>query len=355
MMTRLVGIDVARALALFGMIIVNFKLVMGVKEDDSALYFITSLLEGRASALFVILAGVGLGFMANSSEQRQRISFVRWQICKRAIALFLIGLAYSPIWPADILRFYGLYFLIAACVITFSNRALLWICAGLVINFVLLLSLFNYDQGWNWDSLVYKDMWSAQGMFRHLFFNGFHPVFPWAAFLVFGIWLARQPLLEKSFQYAVCKWALMIFVVTETTLWLLRNWLVPDVVNNEVGELGVLLSSQMMPPLPTYMVSASCSAALVLIACIWIAQKWYQNSVLKRLAQVGKLSLTFYVAHVLIGMGILEELNMLGGQTTETALFCAAIFCLMAILVSAIWLAKYKAGPLETVFRVLTR
>ncbi|WP_105169954.1 DUF418 domain-containing protein [Pseudoalteromonas sp. T1lg23B] len=354
-MTRLVGIDVARALALFGMVIVNFKLVMGVKENDSQLYYMASLLEGRASALFVILAGLGLGLMANNAEPVQRMLLVRWQICKRALALFLIGLAYTPIWPADILHFYGLYFLLAAAVITFSNRALLWLCVGLNMSFLLLLGLFNYEQGWNWDTLTYTDMWSWQGMFRHLFFNGFHPIFPWSAFLIFGIWLARQPLFDQSFQFRVCKWALLILVTTETTLWLFRRWLTLDVPNHEASELGVLLSSQMMPPLPTYMVSASCSATIVLIACIWIAQKYHQHGVIKHLAQVGKLSLTFYVAHVLIGMGTLEALNMLGGQTIETALWCATVFCLVAILLSAMWLAKFKSGPLETIFRLITR
>ncbi|MCF6437134.1 DUF418 domain-containing protein [Pseudoalteromonas sp. MMG022] len=351
-MTRLVGIDVARALALFGMVIVNFKLVMGVQEGDSALYYITSLIEGRASALFVILAGVGLSFMATHDAQTRRLPLVRWQIFKRAIVLFAIGLAYTPIWPADILHFYGLYFVVAACVITFSNRSLLWVCAGLIVGFVLLLSLLNYEQGWHWDTLVYKDMWSWQGMFRHLFFNGFHPVLPWAAFLVFGIWLARQPLLDKSFQHAACKRALTILILMETTLWLLRSWLELD---NTDKDLGVLLSSQMMPPLPTYMVSASCSATLVLIGCIWIAQRWHEYCVFKYLAQVGRLSLTFYVAHVLIGMGTLEALNMLGGQTIETAILCAAIFCLAAVLVSALWLAKFRSGPLEALFRVITK
>ena len=58
---RLSGIDLARSLALFAMIMVNFRLAMGVTTSSSqTLLSIFEALQGRAAACFVILAGIGL-------------------------------------------------------------------------------------------------------------------------------------------------------------------------------------------------------------------------------------------------------------------------------------------------------
>ena len=49
---RLIGYDVARALAFFGMVLVNFKIVMGASGAGPAwLVDAAGLLEGRAAAV----------------------------------------------------------------------------------------------------------------------------------------------------------------------------------------------------------------------------------------------------------------------------------------------------------------
>ena len=56
MKQRLVGYDLARAIAIFGMVIVNFKIVMHAAEDTQAGWIkLFNSIDGRASALFVIL------------------------------------------------------------------------------------------------------------------------------------------------------------------------------------------------------------------------------------------------------------------------------------------------------------
>ena len=60
MQERITGFDFARALALLGMILVNFKMAMNAETGSNILLSFTTLLQGRASALFVILAGIGV-------------------------------------------------------------------------------------------------------------------------------------------------------------------------------------------------------------------------------------------------------------------------------------------------------
>ena len=55
MKNRIIGIDVARALAVIGMIIVNFKVVLG-ENGLSWVKLSASAFDGKAAATFVVLA-----------------------------------------------------------------------------------------------------------------------------------------------------------------------------------------------------------------------------------------------------------------------------------------------------------
>jgi len=58
---RLHGVDLARYLALAGMVLVNFRLAMAVPAEGAGwLAGVFHFLEGKASATFVTLAGLGL-------------------------------------------------------------------------------------------------------------------------------------------------------------------------------------------------------------------------------------------------------------------------------------------------------
>src|SRR4051812_23454257 len=58
---RILGYDLARALAICGMILVHFGLVMGGEKPSSGWAgIVLRCLDGRPAALFVILAGVGI-------------------------------------------------------------------------------------------------------------------------------------------------------------------------------------------------------------------------------------------------------------------------------------------------------
>src|SRR4051794_24517828 len=58
---RVVGFDVARALAILGMVVVHFSLVMAADRSGPGwLSVAVGFLDGRAAAVFVVLAGVGI-------------------------------------------------------------------------------------------------------------------------------------------------------------------------------------------------------------------------------------------------------------------------------------------------------
>lgn len=128
---RIIGIDVARALALFGMITVNFKVVLGSKGAPW-LQALAGFMEGKAAATFVVLAGVGLAFMtrkALETHDREKLKRAYRRILKRALFLFVLGLSYLWIWPTDILHFYGIYMLLALFFVPREN-SWLWVGMG---------------------------------------------------------------------------------------------------------------------------------------------------------------------------------------------------------------------------------
>lgn len=342
---RILGLDVARALAIFGMVIVNFKLAMQINDSDSFLYSFASLFEGRASALFVILAGIGISIPTQYNIQKPTSALI-----KKGIMLMLLGFTFSLVWPADILHYYGIYFIFATFLLRYKSSDLLLLFIIIPFVFLLLLPILNYDNGWQWSTLTYIDFWTLNRIIRNTLYNGFHPVIPWMAFLIFGMWLGRKDLHSIIVQKKLLVISIAGLIAIEGIFYWLKNSSVLSFLKIPIKELNIIFSTSMIPPFPQYIFSATCSAVIVLISCVFIAQYFSKNNIIKWLAFTGKLSLTLYITHVIIGIGLLEWLGLLNGQNIKFALTSAIIFCVISIIFSVLWLKHFKRGPLETLF-----
>ena len=91
---RLPGIDVARALAIFGMIAAHVASgPSSVSIMDPSTY--PALVHGRPAVLFALLAGVSISLMTGRGERPTSVNDVRGirlKLIGRALAIFLIGL-----------------------------------------------------------------------------------------------------------------------------------------------------------------------------------------------------------------------------------------------------------------------
>lgn len=353
MKKRIVGIDVARALAVFGMIIVNFKMVLG-QEGEGWLHSFSGVLDGKAAATFVVLAGVGIAFMTNSSYPNfdKRIGL---KILKRAVFLFVIGLSYILIWPADILHFYGIYMMITLLLIKSKPITILLTALAFILVYPILMFALPYDIGWDFSTYEYDGFWTLTGFMRNLFYNGFHPVMPWTAFMLLGLWFGRQDLHNTIFIKKVTWISLSIFLFIKIVSVSLIS-LLSQSDQGIAAELTQIIGTSPMPPLPFYMVSGSSFALFVISCCILISRKFEGNSIINVLMKVGQLALTFYVAHVVIGMGLVEEVSgiPLGTFDLEFSILYALVFILICITFTIIWTKYKKVGPLEWVLRKLT-
>ncbi|MCH9693449.1 MAG: heparan-alpha-glucosaminide N-acetyltransferase domain-containing protein [Gammaproteobacteria bacterium] len=339
---RLDGLDLARFVAFAGMVVVNFKIVMGAEGNGGVLGLLSGALEGRAAATFVVLAGIGLGLSAIRGGHAQLVSVT----IKRAVFLLVIGLLNSLIFDADILHYYAFYFLIGVSLLRFETRSLIAVIVLLNVMFVLMVFILNYDTGWNWDNYSYSDFWTPAGFVRNLFFNGWHPVIPWLGFLLFGFVLSRMSLSQTSTQNRLVLLGGVSLALAE-----LASSLLAGALGALDPELEIFATTKPIPPMPLYMLAGCGAASLVIGLCLRFAKLMERLGILKLVVPAGRQTLTLYVAHILIGMGTLEALGMLENQTASTAVAAALVFCLLAALYALVYAKFFKRGPLEAAMR----
>jgi uncharacterized membrane protein YeiB len=340
---RLHGLDLARYLALIGMVIVNFNVVMvptlkGTKTSLDSSY----LLQGRAAATFVVLAGIGLGLSAARKPWRNTMAIT----VRRAAFLLVIGLLNMTIFGADIIHYYAFYFLFAVCFLQMRSRNIVAVMALLVFGFVGLILTFEYNTGWNWATFAYTDIWTPRGFFRSLFFNGWHPIVPWLAFVLLGLLISRLRLSERRVQIRLFSIGVVNFALAELTSIGLMS-----VVDSPDPEADLLFSTTPIPPFPLYMIAGSSAACAVIDLCLLLEPWLDRTGMLGLFTPAGRQTLTLYIAHILIGMGTLEAIGLLGNSTPANALWAAFGFCILATLFAAIWTRYFERGLIESLMR----
>src|SRR5262245_56304077 len=135
--SRIVGYDLARALAILGMVVVHFSIVIAKDWTQPAWLasIVFGFLDGRAAATFVVLAGIGITLMSRravESGDPAALAEVRRRLVRRGFFLLAIGFVNLILWPGDILRVYGVSLLLATTLITASNRRLLIVAGSFV-------------------------------------------------------------------------------------------------------------------------------------------------------------------------------------------------------------------------------
>jgi uncharacterized protein len=351
---RILGFDLARAYAIFGMLIVNFNIVFGSHNDESLIGQFLMLFNGNSSSMFVILAGMGVALMTNraeySIEERQKLKAI---VMKRGTFLFVFGLIFYNWWFADILHFYGSYLHIAALLLFVPKRFYLWAAGVSILIFHLLLFVIPYETGWNFETLQYTGFWTLTGFLRNTFYNGWNPVFPWLGFFLFGMWLGRLDWQNIKIKRNILLTGIGVFSLVET-LQILAN----RGYFNE--DFAFYLTADYIPPFLPFMLSTASFSLIVITLCIFIGEKSAENKLLEHLSKTGQMTLTHYVAHLTFGLIILPvisgktDFNSINGNGSISSVFVlsyATFYYISSVIFSVMWSKRFKNGPLETLMR----
>ncbi len=328
---RLHGLDAARFLAFCGMVVVNFRIAAAVSPGSDLASHLTNALEGRAAALFVVLAGVAIALGRPKP----------WLLLRRALFLFIIGLINLTIFEADILHFYALYFVVAVPFLAAPARGLLIGAGGIIALGLVGFLALDYSRGWDWETLAYADFWTLRGFARHSLFNGWHPVVPWAAFALIGMWIGQLELRNAALQRRLVIWGIAVAALS-----LLPKYLVAD------PDLKALLGTAPLPPGPSYSLGGAGSSAAMIGAILMLTPWLDRLGISPWLTAPGRQGLTLYVAHILVGMGTLEAFDLLDGSLGTTQIFWFSLgFCALCSAYALVWHRWFKRGPLEVLMR----
>ncbi|MEY3033799.1 MAG: hypothetical protein RLZ86_421 [Actinomycetota bacterium] len=112
---RLVGLDVARAVALIGVVAMNYTGALVVPGADRGFWGrvfdpYTGVLSTRFAATFVVVAGVGVALLTERARVEgdpQEITRARLRLARRGLLLYGVGYFLDFTWPGNILFYYG--------------------------------------------------------------------------------------------------------------------------------------------------------------------------------------------------------------------------------------------------------
>ncbi|PRZ15113.1 DUF418 domain-containing protein [Nesterenkonia sandarakina] len=336
-LSRLYALDVARAAAVFGMIIVN----VGPYNDDGWASWIVRALNGRASILFVVLAGIGVTFLARRSLTKgiTRRSTLLW----RGLLLLGLGLGLQTLEHGVnvILSTYAALFFLAAFMVKMSTRWLFWSATASALLGPVLWILARQRTDFHIEPAQIGD--SPFEILGAILISGPYPLVVWIAPFFLGVWLGRQPLgnakVQRRLVYVGAIAGFGAFGASEVLVRVLGE---PD--TTEVG-FDRMISAVGHSQMPLWLISASGTAVMVLGILLIVVP--YFNQRIRLLVAVGQMPLTAYTAHlVVIALFIYP-----GPQEPLQGFLISCAIMLGLILFAVVWMANFRYGPLEALLR----
>lgn len=334
---RVRGIDVARGVAILGMVMVHIGPVRA--EGFGSLGAAYRLPHGRAAILFVVVAGIGISLLAGD-RTRERLRGTVARLGWRALILLPAGLALTtlPHPVAVILHYYAFYFLVAVVALWLSDRMLLWLAGAFAVFGPVLLLVARQEQ----------PEWFAPGMpswnegghiARDLVVSGTYPAVVWVVPLFVGMWVGRQDLRSARVAALLLVAGSSLAALSFAAHDLLPQWIGTPSAKTDWSQLAALEPHNGMP---LWVLSATGIALALVGLCVLLARALPR--IVWPAVAVGQLALTIYVAHLLVLSAWPEWLVR---ESFESAFWSVGRFALVALVIATVWRALASRGPLE--------
>jgi uncharacterized membrane protein YeiB len=344
--SRLLGLDVARGLAVLGM----FGAHLGAPDDlvlaDPASW--AAVVHGRSSILFAVLAGVSIALLSGGRsrfEDREDAGAARTRsrirIVVRALAIFLIGVALTALDTniIVILEYYALMFLFAVPMIRWRARHL-FILAGAwaVVSPVIVVLLGTVAAAYGG---------SEENLLVELLVTGGYPVIAWMSFLWFGMGLGRLDLTSVRVGSTLLGIGVGLALLGYGAGVATADPDAADVSATFGGptapDWGALLGVDAHSGTTFEIVGSSGVAAAVIGSCLLVASRL--RPVLFPVESVGATALSTYSAHVLAYALLFPD---------EPSEWSWLWFAVVALVVCPLWRLAVGRGPLETLVHTVS-
>jgi uncharacterized membrane protein YeiB len=362
---RLLGVDVARGLALIGMMAVHVVPATSGGGVTSA-YLVAS---GRSAALFAVLAGVSLVLSTRAAHGGLARGARRGLLARAALIAFLgmtLGVLDSGV--AVILVNYAVLFAVGALLVGCSTRflavaAVVWMLLSPVLGQLVRMHVPpGPGPVPSWFSLG-----DPLELVTTLLFTGYYPVLQWTAYLLVGMTLAKLPLRRTEVAVGLVAAGAVLAggakLVSALLLGPGGGWshlVIPPSSASYGADLATALATGMYGTTPTSswwwlavagphtgtpldLLHTTGTSLLVLGACLLLAhllgQRGRRVQLLLPIAAAGSMTLTLYAAHV-VALTIWPPASGAEGQVW-------LVHVITAVAVASLWVLTGRRGPLE--------
>lgn len=368
---RYASLDVLRGLALFGVLLVNLLGDFRVSLAEHILTFhthpgwadrvvdvlVAALLEFKAFALFSMLFGVGMAIFAERAAVRH-VGATRF-LARRLLVLLLLGLCHLfLIWNGDILALYAVCGLLLLPVIRLPAPGLAIVgVAAVALSFALPVGFL-----WPTDATLRDLVAQAARIYPE---GGFGEILAYH-------WQETQLLILPLLAIALLRtWGLMALGAAAWRAGVVRDperyrnllWavaLVGGVVGGSATALSVYSASTGQPTkVPPLLVEAGSTVPLALAYAAGLLLALRSPAVAAAgapFAAAGQMALTNYLTQSVI-LGFLfygYGLGLYGRFGPAAAAGIGVLLYAGQLVVSRVWLRRYRFGPVEWLWRSLT-
>lgn len=360
---RLVGVDLARGLALLGMMAVH---VLPAQDADGSASFADQVASGRSAALFALLAGVGLALAYGRRPSWPRAGAT---VLLRAALVGAVGLGLGLLESgvAVILAYYAVFFVLALPWLRAGPRTLA-AAAGVVAVGMPFVSFAVRDElpRRTGASPVFADLAEPGRLLGELLLTGYYPAAIWLAYLLAGLAVGRLPLARArtAVRLAVLGAVLAAAAVAISALLLGPfggyDQLAPVVQPADGSTVEQVVDGARFGNVPTTsawwlatdaphtstpldMVATTGTALLVLGLALLVRGRL--AVLLTPLWAAGSMPLSLYTAHVAF-LGLTET-------DDPEPYFLAQV--VTALVFATLWWTCVGRGPLEQVLALVTR
>lgn len=360
---RVVGVDLARGLALLGMMAVH---VLPAEDPDGSTSFVDQVASGRSAALFAVLAGVGL---ALAYGRRPSLPRAGAAVLIRAGLIGAVGLGLGLLESgiAVILAYYAVLFVLAVPFLRAGPKALAIaaVVVGLAMPFVSFAVRDELPER-DGASPVPADLTEPGRLLGELLLTGYYPGAIWLAYLLVGLAVGRTALQRTRNALRLAgSGAVLALAATGVSALLLGplggyaelagvvrpgdGRTVEQVVDaarfGNVPTTSAWWLATDAPHTSTPLDLAATTGAALLVLGLALLVRGRPARLLTPLWAAGSMPLSLYTAHVAF-VGLTET-------DDPEPYYLAQVF--MALLFATVWQRHVGRGPLEQVLALVTR
>lgn len=337
--------------------------------QDIPRFILEEFFYGKFFTIFSFLFGVGVALQI--SKAKAKGSYSRSFFIRRFSSLFTFGIAHILfIWSGDILHIYGALGFLLLGFFKLKAKWLLWI-AAIVFLFPFYFQLFEWFVN---EQLNYDYMAPLAGFSREQLVELKHN----------GTYLSGVSLRLKEYAF-VMGYVYAAMIPAALTMMLLGGAFVKKGMLNNIGA-WVNRGKVIMPVIfvvffayrlillyyirPNFDIEQGSTLSIILMTLYYLADLlislcylWFLAFLLKRnfwqkalspLAFVGRTALSNYILQSILGYLIMRTFN--GYDTVSIAQCVLIVIVIFAaqIVLSKWWLARFRYGPLEWLWRCIS-